>query len=97
MNEENAKILEFKRRYLEENKKRYNEIRSNLYYRRMIKHKRCWAPYILYEEALDIINSLENNEIPDDSKEYARTLAIISLAAIQDEKLINDNKMVLKK
>ena len=97
MNEENAKILEFKRRYLEENQKRYNEIRNNLYYRRMIKYKKAWSPYALYEEALDIISLLEKNEIPDSVKEYAHTLAIVSLAAIQDEKLINDNRMILKK
>ncbi len=97
MNEDSKKIIDFKNNYLKENYQKYKEICNNFYYRKMIRNKFFWPANVLYDEAYDIITALEKNEIPDSCREFAQVLAIVSLAAIKENKLDDTKKLVRKK
>jgi hypothetical protein len=56
-----------------------------------------YPPELLYAEAKDIIDAIENGEVSEDYIEKTRQLALVSLSAIREDKFSDSKKLVRKK
>ena len=90
-------IINYKNYYLEQYKDELNAIKHNSNFRRLIRSRMYYPPELLYAEAKDILDAIENGQVKKENVQKTVQLALVSLSAIQEDKFVEDIKLVRKK